>query len=157
MPTHAPSSGRNPRNRRRFLPFPRKERKIFFFSVLFSRKWEKNHHKMKILSIWLSLKQHLKSFGWLPLKHTLLWNGNKIENKLLSQNRVGRSYLNEHTYQIQITLSPAMHIASHYLLNCHMYKRTSDYDWCVRAIFTVFNTYTKNIFYQYGATTSCLV
>ena len=69
------------------------------FFVLFARKWEetpKNITKLSdILEFKLALKNHLA-----PIRYKFLGYGNKIGNKLLTRIRVGRSYLNDHSYKI---------------------------------------------------------
>ena len=151
MPTLAPFSGHDTRSRRKFLPFPRgkvKFSKSFF--VLFSRKWKDTPKEItKITDMFdfkLALKKHLA-----PLRYKFLGRGQKLGNKLLTRIRVGRSYLNEHSYQIQMAPSPkcaclySRESPLHYFLDCPMYNEER------RTMIGVFeqylpkfNTYTKN-------------
>ena len=69
------------------------------------------------------LKVHLK-----PAKHKFYAFGSKLGNKLLTRLRVGRSYLNAHSYAIGKSLSPSclchekQETTRHYLLKCFLYS-----------------------------------
>ena len=70
----------------------------------------------------LPLKKHLA-----PLRCKFLGRGQKLGNKLLTRIRVGRSYLNEHSYQIQMAPSPkcaclySCESPLHYFLDCPIF------------------------------------
>ena len=94
----------------------------------------------------LALKNHIA-----PIRYTFLGYGNKIGNKLLIRIRVGRSYLNDHSYQIQMAPSPKCAFLSpcesplHYFLDCTLYteeRRTMI--GVFEQYLPKFNTYTKN-------------
>ena len=99
-----------------------------------------------MLDFKLALKKHLT-----PVRYKFLGYGNKIGNKLLTRIRVGRSYLNDHSYQIQMTPSPkcaclfSRESPLHYFLDCTLYteeRRTMI--GVLEQYLPKFNTYTKN-------------
>ena len=63
-----------------------------------------------------------------PKRYKFLARGSKIGCKLLTQIRVGRSYLNSHSYSVGKSLSPqcSCHFptesTSHYVLDCFLYN-----------------------------------
>ena len=69
------------------------------------------------------LREHL-----VPKRYKFLARGSKIGCKLLTQIRVGRSYLNSHSYSVGKSLSPqcSCHFptesTSHYVLDCFLYN-----------------------------------
>ena len=70
-------------------------------------------------------KQNLKS-KFKPKKHKHFMKGSRRGNALLTQLRVGRSFLNYHGYSIGLTDSPAclcdrQETVEHYLLNCFLF------------------------------------
>ena len=60
-----------------------------------------------------ALKEHLA-----PSRFKFLAHGSKLGNKYITRIRVGRSYLNDHSYQIQMTPSPQCESTLHYFLDC---------------------------------------
>ena len=93
-----------------------------------------------------ALKKHLA-----PSRYKFLAHGSKLGNKYLTQIRLGRSYLNDHSFQIQMTPSPqcscnaARESTNHYFLDC---KDNSKERWTMFGVFEQylpkFHTYTKN-------------
>ena len=124
MPKLAPHTGQNARHQRRFLSFPRGKVKFLnSYFVLFTRKYEQTPKDITklcdITEFKTSLKKHLA-----PSRYKFLAHGSKLGNKYLTQIRLGRSYLNDHSFQIQMTPSPqcscnaARESTNHYFLDC---------------------------------------
>ena len=64
---------------------------------------------------------------YVPIKYKFLSRGDKKGNKLLTQIRIGRSYLNSHSFAIQMSPSPecSCHFpnesSTHFFLDCFMW------------------------------------
>ena len=82
------------------------------------------------------VKKHL-----VPSRYKFLAHGSKLGNKYLTQIRVGRSYLNDHSFQIQMTPSPQCSCSAacesplHFFLDCEIHSRER------RTMFGVFEQY----------------
>ena len=151
MPTIAPSTGHNTRHQRRFLSFPRGKVKFSSsYFVLFTRKYEQTPNKITKLKDMTEFKAALKKH-LAPSRFKFLAHGSKLGNKYLTRIRVGRSYLNDHSYQIQMTPSPqcsclaARESTLHYFLDCinHAEERRTMFG-VFEQYLPKFQTYTKN-------------
>ena len=110
-----------------FSQFPRGKTKysnsVF---VLFSKKYEALPPKIKQERDSLDFKNELK-LQLAPKRYKFLSRGDKRGNKLLTQIRIGRSYLNSHSFAIQLSQSPfcSCHFPdespTHFFLDCFMW------------------------------------
>ena len=148
MPIIAPSTGHNTRNQRRFLSFPRGKVKFSnSYFVLFTRKYEQIPKDITKLRDMTEFKTALKKH-FAPQKCKFFAHGSKLGNKYLTQIRVGRSYLNDHSFQIQMTPSPqcSCHAAResplHFFLDCKNHSEECRTMICSRQM-SHFNTLFK--------------
>ena len=76
----------------------------------------------------VEFKNALK-LNYVPIKYKFLSRDDKKGNKLLTQIRIGRSYLNSHSFAIQMSPSPecSCHFpnesSTHFFLDCFMWTK----------------------------------
>ena len=74
----------------------------------------------------VEFKNALK-LNYVPIKYKFLSRGDKIGNKLLTQIRIGRSYLNSHSFAIQMSPSPECSCnfpdesPTHFFIDCFLW------------------------------------
>ena len=128
MPTFAPTTVHNTRHKPQFLPFPLGKVKFQnSFFPYFTRKYESLTDEIKKQPDTIQFKIALKTL-LCPKRFKFLSRGSKLGNTLLTRVRVGRSYLNAHSYTIGLADTPAcQHCTApsestqHYILDCPHY------------------------------------
>ena len=95
------------------------------FFPYFSKKWENLPHTVRC-NQQDDFKKQIK-LSLQPKRYKFLARGHKIGNKLLTQIRVGRSYLGAHSFAISLADSPSCECnfrsesPTHYFLDCPLY------------------------------------
>ena len=119
----------NTRQKASYKPFPYTHSKMHkSFYPHFTKSWLALHPSIQSINDINEFKTQLK-LSIKPARHKHLSKGSKLGNKLLTQLRVGRSYLNEHSFTLGLSdttscscTSPHESV-SHYLLDCPLYTR----------------------------------
>ena len=128
MPTRLVQIQHNTRNRRIFQPH--KSTSVGFsntFFLIITKKFEQLPTSCRNKSDKDLFKQELKLF-LCPNRYKFLSRGTKMGCKLLTQIRVGRSYLNSHGFTVGKSLTPycncnnsSFESPSHYFLDCTLH------------------------------------
>ena len=127
MPTLAPVQLHNTHTKRKFSRYPKGKVKFSnSYFVLFSQKYQALPLSIKQQRDIVEFKNALK-LNYVPKRYKFLSRGDKKGNRLLSQIRVGRSYLNSHSFAIQMSPSPecSCHFPdespTHFFIDCFMW------------------------------------
>ena len=126
MPSIAPGNG--PRTKGNYTLFPNHGDKYSnSFFPYFTKLWNNLPQKIKGQYDLLEFKNELK-IKLKPKKYKHFFRGGKLGNSFLCQLRVGRTYLNSHSYAIGHAESPTClchhpnETTSHFVLSCFLYQ-----------------------------------
>ena len=126
MPKIAPGNG--PRTKGNYTLFHNHNTKFSgSFFPYFTKLWNKLPQNIKGKYDLIEFKNELK-LKLKPRKYKHFFRGNKLGNSLLCQLRVGRTFLNSHSYSIGHAESPAClchhpnETSSHFVLSCFLYQ-----------------------------------
>jgi hypothetical protein len=127
MPALALEINQELRQRLIFKPFPmgKVKYKNSFFPY-FCKRWEALPYECRKAKTIDEFKQSIKTH-FSPKRYKFLSRGSKLGNSLLTRIRVGRSYLNGHSFPIGMSESPECSCHSkiesthHYFMDCFLY------------------------------------
>ena len=142
MPTLTVSIEQNTRQKSVFIPFRCKSVKYSksFFPMMAKKKLSKSSNHVDPNKIVSCLKHNWKAF-FCPKRYKFLSRGTQLWCKLLTQIRVGRSFLNSHSYTVGMSESPAcichsiIESPSHFFNDCFLYNEER------RTLFSTFEQY----------------